>query len=338
MRESPALVIVSIDTEEDNWYRRRHDVTVDNVRNLPRLAGFFDRLGVRPTYFTAYPVAVNARAADVMREVCGGGRGELAAHLHPWNTPPLTEALVPRNSMLKNLPAELQLAKLQQLTAALEEAFEFRPTAFRAGRYGLGPETVAALLRCGYRVDSSVAPSLSLERVDDGPTFVGAPLNSYYLGPDHDVRDPDPNGKLLEIPMSYGFSRAPFSFWHRTRRLLEAAPWRWLRLPGLAHRTGLVRRIALSPEQSTAPDMLTLSQRLLEQGVRHLQLFWHSPTLMPGLGHSATAADVDRLYASVEAYLEGLARMTSLKFVTVSEAAALLAPSAQLRPAESAAC
>jgi len=339
MRESPVLVIVSIDTEEDNWYRSRQDVTVQNIGELRRLAGFFDRLGVRPTYFTAYQVAADARAADMMREVCSGGRGEIAAHLHPWNTPPLSEAFVARNSMLKNLPAELQLAKLQRLTAALEEAFEFRPTAFRAGRYGLGRETVAALLRCGYRVDSSVAPFINLEPVDDGPSFVGAPIVPYRLAPDRDAREPAPNGDLLEIPMSYGFSRAPFSFWHPARRLLEAPPGRWFHLPGVAHRTGLIKRIALSPEQSSMPDMLTLSRRLLEQGVRHLQLFWHSPSLMPGLGHCRTAADVERLYSSVEAYLEGLARMTSVTFVTVSEAASVLSQDMYPRAAQaSAAC
>src|SRR5438876_12172844 len=152
------LVIVSIDTEEDNWQRSRDQVTVENIGELRRLAAFFDRLGVRPTYFTTYQVAIDPSAADVLREVSHGGRGEIGAHLHPWNTPPLTEAFVPRNSMLYNLPAELQRAKVEQLTAILEETFGHRPTAFRAGRYGLGPDTVAALLSCGYCVDSSVSP------------------------------------------------------------------------------------------------------------------------------------------------------------------------------------
>ena len=329
------LVIVSIDTEEDNWYRSRHNVTVANIGELRRLAGFFDRLGVRPTYFTAYQVATDARAADVMREVCRGGRGELAAHLHPWNTPPVKEAFVPRNSMLKNLPAELQLAKLQRLTAAFEEAFEFTPDAFRAGRYGFGRDTVAALLRCGYRIDCSVAPSLNLRTVDDGPSFVGAPIVPYRLAPDCDIRLPAPKGELLEIPMSYGFSRAPFSFWDPTRRLFEAAPCRWFHLAGLAARTGLLKRIALSPEQASVSDMLTLSRRLLEEGVRHLQLFLHSPSLKPGLSpYSATAADVARLYASVEEYIERLSQLTPLTFVTVSEAAAVLAENVS----EAAAC
>jgi hypothetical protein len=71
--------------------------------------------------------------------------------------------------------------------------------------------------------------------------------------------------------------------------------------------------------------MLTLSRRLLEHGVRHLHLSWHSPSLTPGLSPFApTAADVTRLYASVEAYLEGLSRLTAVTFATVSEAAARL--------------
>jgi len=71
--------------------------------------------------------------------------------------------------------------------------------------------------------------------------------------------------------------------------------------------------------------MRTLSRRLLEHGVPHLQLTLHSPSLKPGLSpFAATAADVTRLYDSVEAYLDDLSQMTPLTFATVSEAAAML--------------
>ncbi|HEY3219877.1 MAG TPA: hypothetical protein VGJ80_04030 [Gemmatimonadales bacterium] len=325
MREDGILLLVSLDAEEDNWHRSRDDVTVENICELRRLAALFDRLGVRPTYFTTYQVATEPRAADVLREVCDGGRGEIGAHLHPWNTPPLTEAFVPRNSMVKNLPAELQLAKLRELTAALQQAFGRAPQSFRAGRYGIGPDTVASLVACGYSSDSSVSPFMNLERMDDGPSFVGAPITPYRLGPDRDVRQPDPGGPVLEIPLSYGFTRNPFGFWDPARRLVEAAPFRWLQLAGIAHRTGLLRRVSLSPELHSVADMLTLSRRLLERGVPYLQLSWHTPSLKPGLSpFAATAADVARLYAAVEAYLEGLSRMTRLTFATLSEAAAVL--------------
>jgi hypothetical protein len=88
----------------------------------------------------------------------------------------------------------------------------------------------------------------------------------------------------------------------------------------------LLKRIALNPEVASVADMLVLSKRLLEHGVRHLQLSWHSPSLRPGLSpFTATAADVARLYASVEAYLVALSQITPMTFATVSEAAALLA-------------
>jgi hypothetical protein len=324
-RQHDTIVVVSIDTEEDNWYRSRDGVAVENIGELRRLAPFLDRLGVRPTYFTAYQVAIRERAAETLREVCAGGRAEIAAHLHPWNTPPLAEAFIPRNSMLKNLPADLQVAKLRQLTVALEEAFHLTPRAFRAGRYGLGPDTVAALSSCGYRVDSSVEPFISWEESDEGATFVGAPLGAYRLSPQRDVRQPAPDGDVLEIPLSSGFNRRPFSLWGRIRGVLDTAPLRPLHLVGLAARLGLCKRIVLSPELASVPDMLTLSRRLLEHGVRHLQLSWHSPSLKPGLSPFArTVADVERLYAKIEGYLEGLSRIIPYTFATVSEAAALL--------------
>jgi len=319
------LVIVSLDTEEDNWNRSRTDVTVQNINELPRLARRFDGLGVRPTYFTSYHVAIDRCASGVLREVADESGAEIAAHLHPWNTPPLDEAFVPRNSMTKNLPAGLQLAKLRTLTTALEQAFGRKPTAFRAGRYGIGPDTIAALVACGYDVDSSVGPFLNLETVDDGPTFVGAPLNPYRLGPGRDPREPAPDGPVLEIPLSYGFNRGPFSFWDRARRLLETPPLSWLRFPAIASRTGLVRRMSLSPEYQSVADMLTLSARLLEHGVRHLHVSWHTPSLKAGLSpFTSTATDVEGLYAAIDAYLAGLARLTAFTFATVSEAAALL--------------
>jgi len=325
-RKHETIVVVSIDTEEDNWHRSRNAVTVENIGELGRLARFLDRLGVRPTYFTAYQVAIQERAAETLREVCAAGSAEIAAHLHPWNTPPLTEAFVPRNSMLKNLPADLQMAKLRRLTVALEEAFALTPRAFRAGRYGLGRDTVAALSCCGYRVDSSVEPFVSWEESDEGATFVGAPLGAYRLSADRDVRQPTADGDVLEIPLSCGFNRTPFSLWSGVRRVFDAAPLRPLHLVGLAARVGLCKRIVLSPELASVADMLTLSRRLLEHGVRHLQISWHSPSLRPGLSpFVTTVADVERLYARIAGYLEGLSRIIPFAFATVSEAAALLA-------------
>ena len=318
------LVMVSIDTEEDNWQPRRDGVTIDNIRALPRLDALLRRLGARATYFTTYQVAIHEWAVEMLRDLQAGG-AEIGGHLHPWNTPPLDEAFLPRNSMLTNLPAALQLAKLERLTDSLRSAIGTGPRAFRAGRYALGPEAVRALIRCGYVVDSSVTPYVSWEGFDDGPSFVGAPLMPYRLGDGGDVRIPQPNGALLEIPMSIGFSRTPFGVWHGVRRLLTLPVLRPLHLAGLAARVGLIKRIFLSPEMQDVPDMLTLSRHLIDQGLGYLHLFFHSGSLRPGLSpYSPDEAAVERLYGRIASYLEELARTASLTFVTVSEAAARL--------------
>jgi len=320
----PTLLIVSIDTEEDNWSPCRNGVTVENIRELPRLDALFQELGIRATYFTTYHVAIRDWAAAILRELHTGG-AELGAHLHPWNTPPLEEPLAARNTMCKNLPAALQLAKLEHLTRTLSQAFGRRPMAFRAGRFGLGPDTVAALIRCGYRVDSSVTPFIDWGEYDDGPTFFGAPLNSYRLAGDADVRIPRPGGPLVELPISVGYNRPPSRTWASVHQALSARALRPLRLRGLAARAGILKRIALSPETDSVADMVTLSRRLLDAGVRHLQLFLHSPSLTPGLTPFAPdRSDVEGMYRAIATYVERVARLTTLRFVTVSEAAVLL--------------
>src|SRR5207253_648831 len=80
-------------------------VTVENVRQLPRLDRLFERLAVRPTYFTTYQVAIHPWAVRILQETQARGTAEIGAHLHPWNTPPIEEAFVPRNTMLVNLRA-----------------------------------------------------------------------------------------------------------------------------------------------------------------------------------------------------------------------------------------
>jgi hypothetical protein len=330
----PTLLIVSIDTEEDNWRPTRDGITVENIRELPRLDALFQRLGVRATYFTTYQVARHDWAAGILRELHGGG-AELGAHLHPWNTPPLDEPFVPRNTMVKNLPAALQLAKVEHLTAALREACGGRPVAFRAGRYGLGPDTVKALVSCGYRVDSSVTPFVSWEDNDDGPTFVGAPMRPYRLSGNVDVRVPQPDGALIELPMSIGYSRPPSMPWTGLHRLLSTRVLRRLRLRGVAARLGLLKRISLSPETDSVADMLTLTRRLLDAGIGHLHLFFHSPSLRPGLSEfNPDAESVEGMYRAIASYVEGAGRMTALRFVTVSEAAMLLSEVALVRASQ----
>src|SRR2546422_3439011 len=67
--------------------------------------------------------------------------------------------------------------------------------------------------------------------------------------------------------------------------------------------------------------MLAMSRGALEGGVRHLHLFFHSVTLRPGLSPwTCSAQDVERMYAAIDSYVEGLSRTACVRFATVSEA------------------
>ena len=323
----PVTLVVSIDTEEDNWVPTRSGTTVENVRELVRLDRCFERLGVRATYFTTYQVGRQATAAAVLREICDRGAAEIGAHLHPWNTPPLDEPFVARNTMLTNLPQRLQVAKLQSLTQALAGSFGERPRVFRAGRWGFGQGTAAALLECGYAVDSSVTPFKNWQEYDEGPDYVGAPLEVYRLDGRGDVRLPVPGGPLIELPVTSGYTRRPMGFWARVHGTLDRPKLRRLRLIGVLSRLNIVKFVFLSPETDSVADMLTISRQLVARGVRWLHLTFHSPSLRPGLSpFTPTLGAVERMYAQIETYVAGLSGVARVIFATVSEAAGTLAP------------
>ena len=334
-RPRETLVICSVDTEEDNWEPRRDGVTVNNVGQLPRLGELMGELNAPLTYFVTHAVAANAASCRVLRKLVDQGNSEIAAHLHPWNTPPLTESISPPNLMLNNLPASLQFSKLRQLSDRLEDALGQSPASFRAGRSGLGSSTIDVIRRCGYTIDSSVMPFYDL-RPAHGPSFVGVPNRAYCIGESGNALDPQTAGPVLEIPMSSAYSRVPFELWDAIHRRLGSRVGRALRLRGVAARAGLFSKITLRPELENVEDMLRLSRTLIAQGSSHLQIMWHSPSLLPGISPFVrTFAERDRLLARIRGFIEGLRQGASVRFVTLSQAAQSLArrgPDRQLAP------
>ena len=251
-------LVVSIDTEEDNWRPVREGIALENLRELPRLHGFLRDLDLRPTYFVDHPVASTPWTLDLLRGIATQGGGEIGAHLHPWNTPPLREELTEANTMLRNLPFELQREKLETLRESLTAVSGRPPTSFRAGRFGLGRETVAALLATGFEVDSSVTPFVSWAAYGGGSDFDGAPVGCYRLDGCGDPRIPAPAGALREVPVSCGFTRRPFARVASWYRRLTSDPLRRIPLASLATRTGVVRRVIGSPETNSVKDLLAV--------------------------------------------------------------------------------
>lgn len=313
------MFLFSIDTEEDNWAPTRNP-SVENIGDLRRFHAFLRGLGIRPTYFTAYQVLLNPWAAAIMQEIAADDDAELGAHLHPWNTPPVTEPLGGRNTMLSNLSAQLQREKLTSLTERFTETIGTRPTSFRAGRFGIGPSLIPALIDLGYLVDSSVTPNWNWSGYDGGPNFNGAPVHPYRLG--RNSMSPNENaadGELVELPVSVGYNRLPFSSWGKLHDVLDRRPLSMLHATGVASRTGLLKKIILSPETETSDDLLHLSRRILEMKCDYLHMFLHSSSLRPGLTpFTRTAEDLERLYANIERYVVRLREIVDIEPITAS--------------------
>lgn len=319
------VVILLVDTEGDHWLPVPRDTSVENIHNLPRFQERCDRLGVPVTYLATYGVVSTPWAADILRELQASGHSEIGGHLHPWDTPPMQPVFDSRHTMTKNLPEAVQRAKVAILTQRIEEEVGTKPVSFRAGRYGLGRETVKILIDLGYRFDCSVTPWMSWSDTDDGPDFTGAPLSPYRLDGTTDPREPAIGGGLLEIPISSGYSRWPFDKAHAAHHALRDGWLRPFRTAGLAARLGILTRLSLNPEFNSSRGMIRLARILVAHGVPHLSVSLHSPSLQAGLTpYSQSSADVERLYRTLDQFCAALHKFTTPTFVTMSNAGGLL--------------
>ena len=96
-----------------------------------------------PTYAVDYPVASTPAAVAVLKAFLDSGRCEIGAHLHPWVNPPAEEEVNAFHSYACNLPAELMQRKLEVLPRRHRRAASAAPVVYKAGRYGIGPDTPA---------------------------------------------------------------------------------------------------------------------------------------------------------------------------------------------------
>lgn len=271
---APLLQVV-VDTEEEfDWSKPfdRRNTSVQTVEAQWRAQEIFDAYGVKPTYVVDYPVATNPRSVAILKALLDTRRCQIGAHLHPWVNPPFDEAVLASNSYPGNLSPGLERRKLQLLTDAVSMSFRVRPTIYKAGRYGLGPETPDTLAELGYLVDLSVVPHTDFGS-QGGPDFRGLPDRPYWLRK---------AGGVLEIPLSRGFSG--LGSWARNSRSYERIQTSWgghLKL-GILSRLALLERATLTPEGVSFASQRRLVRSLLCEGHRVLTLSYHSPSLAPG--------------------------------------------------------
>jgi hypothetical protein len=315
----PAYFVITIDTEEDDWESwQRTGSRVENVQQLSVVQQICDRFGAIPTYLITYPVAVENSSAKLLKKISERGGCEIGAHCHPWNTPPFEEAIISRNTMLCNLPRELQHRKLEKLHEIIVDRLGITPTSFRAGRWASGPGVAASLDRLGYQVDSSVTPYFSWTDLG-GPDFSKGLPFPYRFMPD-DILSEDLHGSLLELPPSIGFLQKDFDRCASTRRWIIERRLPRLHFLGLLNRLRMLNLRWLSPEVTNLKDMVLLIKRFLSKGYSFLNLMFHSNSLVPGISPFVRNEEDLRLFLNKIRALLAFAAENNFTFLSLTAA------------------
>jgi hypothetical protein len=301
-------VLLTVDTEEEfdwNGPFRREGHGLSHVAAIPRFQSFCERLGAHPVYLVDWPIVQDARAVEIIGDAVRRGAAEVGVQLHPWVNPPFEEAVDAFHSFAGNLPPALEAAKFMALRDSIEAAFGAAPLIYRAGRYGLGPQTADLLKSAGIRIDTSVR-SLFDYRIKGGPDYSRHPLAPYWV---------DAERALLELPVTT-------VHWGLLRHLGIGLQRLAARVPhalGALSRLSLLERIALTPEGVSAEEALRGIDIALDSGLPVLVLSFHSPTLAPGhTPYAASEAGVETLYAWFDKVYASLARR-GVRSTTVAE-------------------
>lgn len=275
--------LVTVDTEEEFDWNRPFSRDQHGTRHIPAITPFqslCEESGVKPLYLIDYPVACDPYATELLGGFVHLGQAEIGMQLHPWVTPPFNETVGNRNSFACNLPPKLEQEKLHILYEKIAHNFQLQPNIYRAGRYGIGTITPQMLQELGINFDTSVRSNYDYSS-DGGPCFIDAPLNPFWLK----------QGNLIELPLTTVFHGGLRR--HATLIYFGSAAWKMPR--ALLARTGLLERIALTPEGVPLHKAIIAINNALAQKIGLLNLSFHSPSLEPG--HTNYVRNTDELAA-----------------------------------------
>ncbi|WP_303904066.1 hypothetical protein [Thiohalomonas denitrificans] len=315
---SKQQVLITIDTEEDNWRPFAPDPTTRNADAIPALQALFERYGAKPTYLVTYNMGENTALAEFLRDRQDSGLCEVGSHCHPWNTPPHKEEHFLKNSMLLHLPAQLVDAKIRNLHYLLQGRLGIAPKTFRSGRWGYGQNVAQTLKTLGYRVETSVTAYTDWSG-NFGPDYSGMSPQPYRFD-EGSIYDADPVGSMVQIPATTGYLQRNFNRRARIEQIVRRGRLNQLRVIGLLDRLSILNRVVLSPEAASAGSMIRLAKRMNREGYRYLNLFFHSPTLVPNLTPFVRTSNEKRQFMErIEEFI-AFASESQMKFVTASEA------------------
>ena len=313
-------ILVTVDTEEAwdwNGPFLTNGYSLDHIFRLFEFQELCSRYNVRPTYFANYAVMADSKASDVMLKLALERGVEIGMHIHPWNTPPISDAsnIFPRDTYLHNAADRLVRTKLQHVLNA-HLAAGLRPMSFRGGRYSSSIAIQDFLVHNGFKADCSIVP-YSRWNEDGSPDYRRRNLFPRRIN----VQGVRGVG-LWEIPLTLGFTRKPFGLWARFYDFVENSMLARLRTIGIVERLGIVKRVWLNFETDGECNWEKFLKLLLEMRVPTITITVHSTALFSGLTpYTRDLGDEKRMFERIAKVFKLLGALSEVEFATVSEAA-----------------
>ena len=300
--------LLTVDTEEEfDWnapFERSGHTTI-TVPMLERFQQFVEKYGIKPTYFVDYSIVEDDEAIAFLQSIKKTGNADIGVHLHPWVNPPFDEETSDYNSFAGNLPLETEEAKIVALRKAIEDRIGITSPIYRAGRYGVGPNTIAILKKLGFTIDSSVRARFDYSS-EGGPDFRSLGPEPIWL---------DEAKSLLEVPLTTVFSGLLRQLFSPLSAMMNKSSIANTIISG----TKMLERIPLTPEGITAWEAKEAIDVALDDHLKLLVFSFHSPSLSPGhTPYVKTEEDLNRFYDWWRDIIEHL-KVRNVKPISMSE-------------------
>jgi len=251
------------------------------------LQPLFNRYHITPTYLVNNVVLEDENSVKALRQL--SGKYELGTHLHPEFILPdrKYENYAGRKGVANSCfyPPAIEFEKIRNITRLFERSLGHKPTAFRAGRYSAGLNTMQSLRQLGYLVDTSVTPHICWndESREKPVDFRLAPEQPYFLHRESLVGE-DESENLLEVPIT--IMTKPRNIFREF--IVGVGGWR--------HPLRKQKAFWLRPYYSTTPQLLEIARRFISLNQKRdfavLNMMFHNVEVMPGLSpYSHTIKD-----------------------------------------------
>ena len=316
--------LITIDTEGDNQWDHGRELTVENIKFVPRFQDLCNKYQVKPTYLVTSEICEDAYAKEIFKDYLKSGVAEIGAHLHPWTTPPFQDKEGYRyndanHAFATELPKDILFEKIKNLTNQIESAFGKRPFSFRSRRSGFDDNVAKILSDSSYLVDSSVTPYTSWKHNKGIPGGTG--------GPDFMNNTPFPfkyhftNNSLLEIPVTIFPTKFPLN---RNKKIAT----HYFRNVDNNILLRLFRKLLFSNQplwlrpylQTNISSFLELIEEAAKIELPYLVMMFHSSELMAGCSiYRSNQNDIEKLYDLLENFFQ-LLQKRNVASLTLTEA------------------